>query len=473
MTKNIRVRNFIGFLLIFFQVTTIYLLSAPKANATLTSAKDTISNSRLSFRAQVAGAVSSGGTFVTIGAGQSDADVQNLFQRDNICFADSGVNGCKGSVNYTVGSIPNQSGTSIELNSALATSLLTSDIAMASQSATHTVVFTTANTVNNPIIQVRIPAATQTAASNDGFPDYGSAVTSSGFDLAGLVAGDVTCSGTGPSWVATVQASTTTGGNYHQVTCTGTGTLNSATTVTITIGNTHKLINPAPITSGHTRGSADVYNITIRELDSGSSLVDSSTVAVAPVEGVLVSATVQNTLTFSIAGVASSTSLCGKSTSVTTTATTVPFSTITSGAFYNAAHLLTVSTNAVGGYSVTAVESGPLSIDGLGVTTLADTTCPSNSCTTTTPADWTSNASSGFGYSLVNSSGTDASFQYNDTSRTFNAKPFDSVTPRTIMTKNGPVNGSAVDVCYQISTSGTQQAGYYLNKLTYVATPIF
>ncbi len=462
-------------LFVFFQLSYLFLTKLPQqsqVHATLTSAKDTLSNSRLSFRSQVAAAVSSGGTFVTIGAGQSDADVQNLFQRDTVCFADSGINGCKGTTNYTVGSIPSQTGTTIELSSALSTALLTSDIAMASQSATHTVTFTTANSVNNPIIQVRVPAATQTATSSDGFPDYGSAVTSNGFDLAGLVAGDVTCAGTGPTWAASVTSSATSGGAYHVITCTGTGTLNSSTAVTVTIGGTHKLINPAPITSGHTRGSADVYSVTIRELDSGSVLVDSATVSIAPVEGVLVSATVQNTLSFSIAAVAASQNHCGKSTSVATTATTVPFGTITSGAFYNAEHLLTVSTNAASGYVVTAQENAALSIDGLSATTLADTACPPNTCTTTAWADWTTNSTSGFGYSLANSSGTDATFLYS-TSATFNARPFDSSTARTIMSNTGPVSGSAVYVCYQIATSGTQKAGYYLNKLTYIATPTF
>jgi hypothetical protein len=41
------------------------------------------------------------------------------------------------------------------------------------------------------------------------------------------------------------------------------------------------------------------------------------------------------------------------------------------------------------------------------------------------------------------------------------------------MSNTGAVAGSAVHVCYQIATSTTQKAGYYLNKLTYIATPTF
>lgn len=470
--------RFIVLFFILFQFLYLFLVELPQliqVNATLTSAKDTLSNSRLSHRSQVVSGASGTG-LITIGAGQSDTDTQNIFPRDNICFANSGLNGCEGTPTnqnntYTVGAIPTYNGTIIELSSVLTSALVSTDIAVSSQSATHTVVFTTANTVNNPIFEVRIPAKTQTSASNDGFPDFGASAVAgtSGFDLAGVVAGDVTCS----TGTASVTSSASSGGNYHSIKCTVTGTVNSSTVETITIGSTHKIVNPAPVTSGHSRGAADVYNVTINEYDSGgTNVVDDAIISIAPVEGVLVSATVQNTLTFSIAADSSGNSRCGKTNSVSTTATTVPFGTITSGSFYNAAHLLSVSTNAANGYVVTVQENGALSIDGLGVTTLADTACPPNTCTTTAWADWTTTSTSGFGYSLANSSGTDATFLYN-TSATFNARPFDSSTPRTIMGNSAPVSGSAAYVCYQIATSGTQKAGYYLNKLTYIATPTF
>lgn len=465
-------------LFVFFQISYLFLIQLPQrfqVHATLTSAKDTLSNSRLSFRAKV-NSGSSGTAVFTIQSGQADADTQNLFPRDTVCFGDSltAPNGCIGSVSYTVATIPTYNGTTVELTSALGTAMTSSDIVVATQSATHTITFTTANAVNNPIIKVLIPAVGSGNTAKDGFADYGASATAgtSGFDANAMGNSDVTCTGTGPTWTPTFVTSVTSGDNYHRAVCTGSGTLAASTAVTIVIGVTNKLINPAPVTSGHSRGTADVYNVTINEYDSGgTNVVDSTIVSIAPVEGVLVSATVQNTLSFSIAAVSSGTP-CGKALSVTTTATTVPFGTITSGAFYNAAHLLTVSTNAASGYSVTAQENAALSIDGLSVTTLADTACPPNTCTTTSQADWTTTSTSGFGYSLANSSGTDASFLYN-TSATFNARPFDSSTARTIMTNTAPVNGSAVNVCYQIATSGTQKAGYYLNKLTYIATPTF
>lgn len=472
---------------VLWQISYIFLVQLPKQLAvnagTLTLAKDTLSNSRLSFRSRVLTGASGTNTF-SIQSGQSDSTTVNLFPRDSVCFGNSLTTptGCIGNISYTVASIPTYNGTTVNLSTTLG-SAMDGDLVVASQSATHTVTFTTATTVNNPYIQVLIPAVGSSTAANDGFPDYGTSAVAgtSGFDADGMGNSDVTCSGTGPTWTGYFVNSNTAAGNYHIAKCSGSGTLNSGTVVTITIGGTHKLINPAPVSSGHTTGTADVYGETINECTDAytnntcSNIVDSTTIAIAPVEGVLVSATVQNYMTFSIAGVLSSTSVCGHTTNQTSTATTVPFGAVNSGTFYTLAQLLTVNTNTANGYVVTAQENGSLSVDGLGVTTLANTTCPDNSCTTTGYADWRTYTASGFGYSLANSSGTDATFTYNNgASATFEARPFDSsANPPVIMIATGPVSNSAVNVCYGLAIGATQKSGFYMNKLTYVATPIF
>lgn len=453
----------------------LFFIDPNITNASLTSAKDTLSNSRLSVMSQVSTSYSAGVNSINIGAGQSDTDTQNIFENDNICFADSGLNGCKGNINYSIASIPTYNGTTLEIAPALATVLDDTDIVVSTQSAIHTITFTTANSVTTPTIEVRIPAKTQTIKSNNNFPDFGSttAAGTSGFDLGGVVAADITCSGGGVTWLTPiVTSSVSTGGNYHSIKCVATNgnVLDASQVITITIGNTHKLINPAPITSGHTRGYSDVYGVSVYENDSDGNLVDSAILAVGPVEGVLVSAVVPQALIFSIAGVSGT--QCGKASTITATATTVPFGQ-TLAQVQNAHHSLTITTNSAGGYAVGVLEDGPLSIDGLGVTTIPDTTCPSNSCSnsggTITPADWTSTTASGFGFSL---SGSDAVFKYNDLGRAFNAAPF-ATTVANIMSNSGPVTSSVVYVCYQLAVSGNQAAGSYLSKLTYIATPKF
>ncbi len=114
---------------------------------------------------------------------------------------------------------------------------------------------------------------------------------------------------------------------------------------------------------------------------------------------------------------------------------------------------------------------------GESVSCIKDTTGDSGLATSATSADWATASNNGFGFALANSSGTDANFLYNESSRTFSARQHAdqeaSETKGTIMSASAPVSGSAVNVCYRISVSGTQPAGYYFNKVKYTATPVF
>src|SRR5690606_6533724 len=120
------------------------------------------------------------------------------------------------------------------------------------------------------------------------------------------------------------------------------------------------------------------------------------------------------------AGISASTSVCGVNTDVATTALTVPFGELIVGSFTDAAQRLTVTTNAVGGYSVTATANDQIGRSG---NTCTGDGSGSNSCIVdvsaagashTTSADWT-NASTepGFGYSLDQvTGGLTAAFLY-------------------------------------------------------------
>lgn len=461
------------------QIATIFAVNLPQqVNATFTSASDTISNSRLSFRGPL-NTISSGATTLTLSGSTPDADTQNLFPKDTICITNNVLSGCRGalanqSMLYTVSSVTTYNGTTFGINTPTTTAVSSGDAAVASQSATHTLVFTTTSSVNGGnggYFIVKIPAATTTTTSNDGIPD------ASGFDLGGSLAvgaTDVTCSGGALTWTATVTPSSSSSSGSHEVKCSTTSTIPSNTAMTITIGSsTKKLINPAP-SGTHTRGQGDVYNLTVTEYDSNGNVINgtSTDLSVAPIDGVLVSANLQNYLTFTIAAVGVGTTSCGKAMSVSTTATTVPFGiAINTGVAYYAGHTITVSTNAKNGYSVTASEDKPLSVDGGGTTVLNDTTCPSNACTTTTAADWTdTGTTSGFGYAI---GGNDAVFSYNASGRSFNARSFDSATARAIMSNNTAVSNSQINMCYKLTISATQPPGYYFNKLTYIATATF
>jgi hypothetical protein len=153
---------------------------------------------------------------------------------------------------------------------------------------------------------------------------------------------------------------------------------------------------------------------------------------------------------------------------------------------------LTVSTNSTGGYKVYAEENDQMGKDGIACSgasageandCVQDTVCDGTGCTHQTYRDWGSDPSSypGLGYSLENVSGTDATFEFDTSAGTFNAKQFAdqeasesrSAANAHIMTNSGPVDSSSVNVCYRIDITATQPAGYYYNKVIYTAVPTF
>ncbi len=462
--------------------------------ANFSSASATLSNSRLSYRAGVASG-SSGSSTVTIDTSadgnNGDLNTNHLFPKDTVCFTDAGLNGCIGNTNYTVANIVDTS--TFNTSTVLGDNLDTSGFAVATQSATHTITFTLVTAVpSNGDIYITIPAVNVTGKTNDGLPDSTSSVATNGFDLNGLDTSNitVTSSGCDNNWtVANVTAGTASTDHTIRIDR-STNECAASSTITITIGDgTKKLINPAPYSSeSRTQGLADIYTINVKTRDGSDNTIDESDIKIAPVEGVLVSATVDETLSFQVTGKATSTSACGQTTDVTTTAYSVPWGTIaTADTFLEGAQQLTVSTNADGGYSVTIEENDQMGKDGITCTgagageannCIQDTTCNATGCTETTSQDWTDAATyHGLGYSLANVDGTDATFLYNDLGRSFSAKQIAdleaSEIKQQIMRNTGPVNSKDIYVCFRIAISSTQPAGYYYNKIKYIATASF
>ncbi|MFZ2206475.1 MAG: hypothetical protein WA061_07510, partial [Microgenomates group bacterium] len=204
-------------------------------------------------------------------------------------------------------------------------------------------------------------------------------------------------------------------------------------------------------------------------------------IKVNPIDGVFVSATVEEALTYKINEasqghvnasytVPASTAIteCNGgtfTTSVATTPTAVNFGSVTSyDTFYRAEQEIYIQTNSSNGYVVTAQYNNALKTAG-GVNTILDGSCD-GTCTAVTNAAWGTAGNNGFGYTLGNITGTEAAW----TGATF--KIF-GTTPQTIMTKATGTAGSRIAVCYQLSVDTTQATGYYFNKLTYIATPKF
>lgn len=457
-------------------------------SAPVTELKDVLSTAQLSYFARLGTGITVTDSVVTIGtSGNPSNTTDNLFVGDTISIANVGTSG---STNYIVGDIGNTAIFSI--TTGLDSNNVTADAyVIATRSATHTVSFKPQTSVAGGDWQVLIKATGRSGeTANDGMPDQG------GFDLGSLDAGDVTC-----PWGATASVGTTTvitsgvglgsTGPYHIITCAlATGITNPINvTSTITIGDTHKLINPAPALShvaGRADSGADTYTIIVRHLDSdGTTILNGDTTIgkIAVVENVRVTAIVDPTITFYIDSIGTSTpnmARCGTtlgSQADQTTATSVSFGTLSLGSFNTLAQRFSCTTNAKSGYVVQVYENNPLTNFNTG-TTIPDTNCDDNSvCNTSDYGSWDSDVGtnrSEFGYSLEYFS--DASILAFQHDNVFNAKPFGvgSANAQTIMSRT--TTPSTIDqayICYRITANNYQEAGTYQNSINFVATATF
>ncbi len=471
----------------------LFILFPKNADAALTATSVAIGNSRLSYKAGVASG-SLGSSAVTItGTGFPDNNTNHLFPGDTVCFTDAGQNGCIGNKTYTVSSIVNA--TNFNLTTPLTDNLDTSGYAVASQSGTWTVAFTTASEVpNGGSILITIPMA-DNANGNNGIPDSSDTIAHNGFDLNGLVAGNIGITGCTPADWGTPVITVGSGTTDHTISIPrNTATCTGGTAIVITIGG-GGIVNPAPITTGHTQGTADIYGVTVATRNELNGTLDSSVPRAFLVEAVLISATIDESLSFIVSGVATSTpSICGQTTSVTSTPTSIPWGHLAAAnTFYYAAQQLIVNTNSAGGYVVTIEENDQMGKNGNActgtspsagdytfgsATCIRDTVCASGNCSESVASDWTNSTSyPGLGYSLASQSGSDAPFFYNEMTRTFSAKQLadkgGSETAQAIMSNAGPVSGSSVYVCYKITVPGNQPSGYYYNIAKYTVTATF
>lgn len=466
------------FVLSFFQGW-IFFHPTELDSASLTSAKDVLENSRLSYHGELDGAHNVDDTTINIetsGTPPYDLNTNHLFPGDTAKI---------GSNNYTVGTIVDSDTFTIT------SGLQSGDTAdgtkiYVDQTATHTISFTTASAVANGAIRVSVPATANDTNDSDGNPD------ADGFDLNSTTS--VACTDVGSVYdFVTGTATDAGGGGWHTFECRYSGAGSGSTALTMTIGAAQELLNPNP-SSTHTQGQADDYSVRIQNLDSSDAAIDSVDVKVVLIEAVRVTATVEETLSFTIAGRASGTTGCNQAADVTTTVYSVPFGSLTVNSFTDAAHDLEVSTNAADGYSVTVRATDQMGLAGVTCTgdvgeannCIKDTVCDGSSCdhTSTNVDDWETSTVNGLGYSLESIDGSDAKWEYDGTSGTcdgtgadFCAAQFadteDGQAAQEIMSNTGPVNSKNIYVCYRISVSGTQPAGDYYNTITYIATPTF
>ncbi len=233
-------------------------------------------------------------------------------------------------------------------------------------------------------------------------------------------------------------------------------------------------------------GTADTYRVTI-QTDGG----DSGDVMFAIIEGVTVTATVSATLQFTISGVNPGQAAKNTTTTVTSTATTIPFGTLTPNATTVAAQDLSVTTNASDGFFVRVYQDGLLtSAGGDTIKTFKDNT----PVPVTSTQAWAApggnldqpNTYGHFGFASEDQglkvSGNTIICGDPATAGAFGLKTddrwagFNGTNREPVFCHTGPSDGTTehkgrTRVVYRVEISALQPAGEYTNKLTYIATP--
>lgn len=229
-------------------------------------------------------------------------------------------------------------------------------------------------------------------------------------------------------------------------------------------GGTIRIVNPSATTS---------YPITI-----AGSIQDAGELRVAIVDQVTVSASVDTSLTFTVSGVNSSSTVNGSGTTTiaTSTPTTLPFGLLPIGVSRTLAHDLAVTTNAKNGYTVTVQQAGALqSTTGATIDGFIDGN------NTVTPSAWQAPGGLVANPNTYGHWGLTSTDFVTGRSSEFSSDAWvsGSTTPVIVMGHTGPSDGSsagigAARVGYQVQISALQEAGDdYSTTLRYVVTPTF
>lgn len=289
-----------------------------------------------------------------------------------------------------------------------------------------------------------------TSATSTGATGYFEVVMPSGF--GDVLVGNVACATGTPSAF-----------NTETIRCTG---VQGAGAKTITLANT---TNPTATTS---------QVINIAHYDVAGNLAERTQVVVQIIDTVWMTARVDATLNFVIAGLNADDTVNGVTCTATSTATTVPFGTLVPTASSTVCQELKVTTNSSAGFVVTVEQDDEMTsdggdninsfkdaVDGAGLAVAETWASP----TTVLDNDWT------YGHMGLTSDDVDVvGMDY--TGAKYAGLVGSGVM--NVMTHDGPADGSTQSkgraaVAYTAEINALQQAGDYENTLTYIATPTY
>jgi hypothetical protein len=241
------------------------------------------------------------------------------------------------------------------------------------------------------------------------------------------------------------------------------------------------LINPTNTT---TRGTATVKSIFVSTQDGSSNILDQATLKMGTIESVFVVAHVDPTFSFTIDGVAASSSLkttqtCGTSyanistnASFASTPTEVNMGTITASGNTYAAQKMTITSNTGNGYSITATSSGYLlnPAEGEYIVNAQGNVTGNN---TPSPTTISTGGSGGYGINACDANGrVDTTFWGQATPNFANPAP---QYYYTLANYNGSLStgGDVIYSVYGARAGSTTPPGDYWQVMTYTASVTF
>lgn len=286
-----------------------------------------------------------------------------------------------------------------------------------------------------------------------------------------LVFSDAATAGAVPTGMTTTGAALSGTSTYMPTPAgwTGTFTTNGTVTLTNATGETPALATGRTvvltgITNGSTAGTKYFVQFsTYGATDCATSAIDSGTITFIYTAGQAVSLTVDPSIAFTVAGVANALLVNGATTTVTSTATTIPLGTVTTSANAIAAQDLTVTTNAGSGYTVYArYTAAPTS----GANTIAAWTG-----TNAAPTAFSAAGTAAFGYTT-----NDATLATGTVNRfTSVGNVWAGFTTANLEVAYGAaaVASDVTRVGYQVGIAGTTPAGSYSTTVILTATPTY
>lgn len=468
-------RKILLFLAVFF-ICVSFLVKKSQA-ASLTSVSDTITTSRPSASSTLNANQAASATQVTI----DDNGSIFLASDSAVLWNDTGETLNTVTVaSMSAANTPSSNQRIVYFNSTAANTHHAGDPITRATSTMHKVQFTAPNAIpSSGKIVITFPGSAVNTASP----------SASTFSFNGLTTANAAAN---ISYKLDGTATCTFAVSAPAITCTTSAALAAATTITFLIGcadsstnetacttQSPRLINP---TKSAAAGTADTWMLTIKTQDSNSVDIDSGKTKIGTIESVQVSAQVDPTLTFTIAGINNATAInTGNTTGCTnteatnagnaSTATTVGLGTLGSPQINIAAQLLTITTNGINGYALTATSSGHLINPATGFW-IIDSTTPT---VMTAGTPW-------FGVHPCGLDVATGTWASGATGGGANAKygwPTQTTSVSLASDSTGPIGNSLtagnglVSVEYAATVDASIPSGAYLTVITYVATPVF